>query len=353
MMDQLPLLWKVGIKLIKNKLDFKLINLAIWVLIIYLFLQTKEIWMEVVLIIKKILLPLFLSFCLAYIMYPILSFLKKIHVPKILSIILIILFIIGMIIIGSIYLIPNIIHQLIDVTSNLIIFIKVFLVRFNLNYNDFTDIIFEKLNNRVFSLIRFLTINIYNITTISFSVITHIIIILSSSIYLLLDMDKIRYKFKNILKNYNIKIFNYVKMIDSEMKNYLVGFILIMIITFFEYMLGYLVIRHPNYLILAILASIGNIIPCFGGFISNIISLIISLVINPKLFIRNIILSIILSNIDNYIINPLVYGSTNRVSPVLIILSVFAGGVLFGTMGIIFSMPLVIILVSSYRFFKK
>ena len=338
--------------MIKNKLDFKLINLAIWVLIIYLVLQTKEIWMEVVLIIKKILLPFFLSFIIAYIMYPIFNFFKKLHIPKILGIILILLFIISIIILGCIYLIPNIIRQLIDISSNLIIFIKSFCIRFNLNYNDFTDIIFEKLNNKVFSLIRLLTINIYNITTISFSVIKYIIIILSSSIYLLLDMDKIRYKFKNILKNYSIKIFNYVKMIDSEMKNYLVGFILIMIITFFEYMLGYLVIRHPNYLILAILASIGNIIPCFGGFISNIISLIISLVISPKLFIRNIILSIILSNIDSYIINPLVYGSTNSISPFLIILSVFAGGVLFGTMGIIFSMPLVIIIVSSYRFFR-
>ena len=338
--------------MIKNKLDFKLINLAILVLIIYLILQTKEIWMEVVLIIKKVLLPFFLSFIIAYIFYPLLYFLRKHSIPKILSIILIITIIITIIILGCIYIIPNLIHQLTDITSNLIIFVKAFLFRFNLNYNNFTDIIFEKLNNRLFILIKFLTINIYNITTTSFSVITYLLIIVSSSIYLLSDMDKIRYRFKLFLKNHNLKTFNYVKMIDSEMKKYLIGFTLIMIITFFEYLLGYIIIRHPNYLILALLASIGNIIPCFGGFVSNIISLIISLVISPKLFIRNIILIVILSNIDNYVINPLVYGSTNSVPPVLIILSIFAGGILFGIIGIIFSMPLVIILVSSYRFFR-
>lgn len=339
--------------MIKNKLDFKLINLAIWVFILYLILQTKDIWMEVVFTVKQILLPFFLSFILAYIIYPVLLFLKKFHISKLPGIILIILFTIVIIILGSIYIIPNLVNQLIDITSNLFVFVKQLSNRFNLNYIDFIDIIFQKLNDIVFNFIKLLTINIYNITASSISVITKGIIIISASIYLVLDMDKIRYRVKKILKKRNMKAYSYVKMLDNEMKNYLVGFTLIMVITFFEYLIGYLIIGHPNYLILALLASLGNIIPCFGGMIGNVISLVISLVIGPSLFIKNIILSIILSNIDSYVINPVVYGKTTKIPPVLIILSVFAGGILFKTMGVIFSMPLVIFVVSSYRFFKK
>ena len=60
-----------------------------------------------------------------------------------------------------------------------------------------------------------------------------------------------------------------------------------------------------------------------------------------------------MSTLDGYVINPLVYGKTNQIHPIITILSVFIGGALFGVAGIIFSLPFAIVLVTTYKFFKE
>ena len=54
-----------------------------------------------------------------------------------------------------------------------------------------------------------------------------------------------------------------------------------------------------------------------------------------------------------YNINPLVYGKTNEVHPLVVILSVFAGGILFGIAGIVISLPLAIIIITTFKFFRE
>ena len=48
----------------------------------------------------------------------------------------------------------------------------------------------------------------------------------------------------------------------------------------------------------------------------------------------------------------MVYGKTNKVHPLVVITSVFAGGILFGIFGIIISLPLSILLIATIKFFK-
>ena len=60
----------------------------------------------------------------------------------------------------------------------------------------------------------------------------------------------------------------------------------------------------------------------------------------------------ILSGVDGYVINPYVYGKTNKVHPLVVILSVFAGGILFGTLGILLALPLAIIIIASIKYFE-
>jgi len=62
---------------------------------------------------------------------------------------------------------------------------------------------------------------------------------------------------------------------------------------------------------------------------------------------------LVLSTVDGYVINPLVYGKSNKIHPLLVIISVFIGGALFGIMGIIISLPTAIIIVTTYRYFEE
>ena len=167
-----------------------------------------------------------------------------------------------------------------------------------------------------------------------------------------MDMDHIREVIKNRFKRKSKKTYNYIKALDTEMKNYLTGFIKIVGITLVEYTVAFLIIGHPNAILLGFLAAIATLIPYFGGMITNVIAAITAFVISPGLFIRTIICFFVLSTLDGYVINPFVYGKTNEIHPLAVIFAVFAGGALFGVLGIIISLPLAIIVISTYKFYR-
>ena len=164
--------------------------------------------------------------------------------------------------------------------------------------------------------------------------------------YFLADMENIRKRFKNFLYRKNKRLCRYVSLLDNEMRLYLSGFVKIMIISLFEYSIAYTLIGHPNAILLGCMSVVAQLIPYFGGICNNILAAVTAFVISPSLFIKTIIVFVVLSSIDGYVINPLVYGKTNKVPPLIVIMSVFVGGALFGVSGIVISLPTAIILLS-------
>ena len=137
------------------------------------------------------------------------------------------------------------------------------------------------------------------------------------------------------------------------MNNYVSGFLKIVIISFFEYTIAFIVIGHPNALLLGFLAAVASFIPYFGGMAVNVIAAITAFVISPAMFVKTVIAFFLLSMLDSYLIGPKVYGKTNNIHPLIVIIAVFAGGILFGIMGIVISLPVAIIILTTYRFFEK
>ena len=193
-------------------------------------------------------------------------------------------------------------------------------------------------------------LNIVN-STINFG--TAFIIVLFVSIYLLSDMDKIRNFIKKILGSKNRKKYKYIKTLDKEVTNYFSGLGKNIIIQFIEYTTIFFLIGHPNYLILGVLASCSTIIPIFGGLIVNIIALLIASVISAKLFWLTLIVCCVCPQIDAYIIAPKVYGKTNNIHPLISIFAVFEGGILGGFIGIVVSLPITIIIITTFKFFRN
>lgn len=338
--------------MIKKNLDYKLINTCLLILIMFLLYKTGGLWVGIVKTVVKIVFPFFLAFILAYALNPAIRCLRKKNIPKGIAILLLLLVIIGIILVVVILLVPLLFNQITTLFKEILVFIKTMSVQFNIDFKDIETSITNVFNTFLESSSKYITNGAISIVNVSIEYITIFFIFISSSIYFLIDMDNIRKEVKKILKRINKSIYKVVYDIDIEMKKYFTSFIKIMIITFFEYNLGFIIVGHPNFLLLGILASISSIIPYFGGIIVNIIAGICAFVISKSLFIKTMILIFILSMIDSYLIGPIVYGKSNKIHPLLSIFAVFAGGIIFGLMGIIISMPLCIILSVIYRFFK-
>ena len=209
------------------------------------------------------------------------------------------------------------------------------------------------INSLIMNFGKFISDSAVSIFNVAIEIITNGIISFIVGIYFLADMENIRFKLKNFLKNRDKRTYNYVKTLDHEVGQYFVGLVKFIFIQLIEYTTIFYFIGHPYFLILGILASFTTVIPYFGGIFANIVAVLAALVFDFKLAIRTLIVALICPNIDGYIISPKIYGKTNKMPALLSIFAVFAGGKLFGIMGIIIALPTTIILVATYRFYKN
>ena len=210
----------------------------------------------------------------------------------------------------------------------------------------------ESFNDIIKNLGKYVSDGAINLIGVSLGFISTAVISFSASIYLLSDMERIRNGIKKYFMKKSMRAYRYFSILDQEMKSYLTGFVKIVVITLFEYTLTFYFIGHPNALLLGCLAAVASLIPYFGGMITNCIACITAFVTSPWLFFKTLIAFFILSNVDGYLINPMVYGKTNEVHPIVVIFSVFAGGILMGVTGIILSLPVAIIIQATIKFFK-
>lgn len=339
--------------MIKNKVDFKLINLALLAFIAYILYKTSGLWLGVVSKFFTVLSPLFIGFILSYVLYPYLKYLIVKGIPKGLSLFIVIasvLIILGIVLwlIG-----PLLFSQISSLFSGIMTFIKEISLKFDLDVGTLQTSLGTIFNNIITRLGEGVSHEAANFIGTSLGYVSIGLISFSIAVYMLLDMEVIRKEVKQYVTRKSKKAGKYIAVLDEQMHRYLVGYFKIVLITVFEYGLTYMIIGHPNALLLGFLAAFASIIPYFGGMIANCIAAITAFVVSPALFVRTVIAFVILSTLDGYVINPLVYGKTNQIHPIITILSVSVGGALFGISGIIFSLPVAIIIVTTYKFFKE
>jgi len=336
-----------------NKLNYKLINLTLVAIAIYFVYRTGNLWIGLISKIIHIFLPFIFAFAIAYAMYPFLQKMIKKRIPKWLGV-SIIVFLILALIAFVIYIVSTIfVGQLTSLFDGLITFVKR-LSEFNFDINvaglekDLSSIFKNVLSN----VGTYVSNGAINIIGTSLNILSKFLIAAAAFVYFLVDMDKIRNGIRNFFLKRSSKTFNYVKELDHQMRKYLSGLLTVMLISIVEYTFAYTIIGHPNALLLGFLAGVANLIPYFGGMANNTLAAILVFAVSPSLFIKTIITFMVLSMVDSYVINANVYGKTNSIHPLIVIVSVFAGSSLFGIMGIVISFPLAIIIVTTYKHYK-
>ena len=338
-----------------NKVNYKLINLTLVVLVIFFLYRTGYLWMGITNKIVNIILPFLFAFALAYALYPTLQWMQKKKIPKGIGVAIIVVVLLA-IISGLIYVVSTVlVGQMSSLFTNILDFIKKlsemdFGSEFNFsgletNLND----IFKNIMGNVGNYVSNGTIHFVNS---SLTLLSKICIGAAAFVYILIDMDKIRLEVRNFFSKRKKKTFDFVASLDKQMKKYLSGLVTVMIISVFEYGIVYSLIGHPDALLLGLLAGFANLIPYFGGIMNNCVAAITAFVISPSLFIKTLIVFTVLSMVDSYVINANVYGKTNSIHPLMVIFSVFAGSAVFGIMGIVISFPLAILMVTTYKFYK-
>lgn len=339
--------------MIKKTLDFKLINLALIMVVIFIVYNLSSLFATIINGFFSVTSPFIIAFVLAYAIEPLLNFLMKKKIPKNASILIIIVTLIAVFALVSALVLPVLFDQLTSLFNTIITFTKDLIDKNNLDLGPLQDTLNNSFNDILGSLGGVVSSGALGIINASMGILTGIFIVLSAMVYFLIDMKNIRARFKEYIYSKSKRSGNYMTLLDNQMKLYFTGFFRIILISITEYTLLYTIIGHPHALLIGFLAGLGNLIPVFGGLIVSLIALITAIVLGPALLIKTVIVILISSILDSYVINPLVYKKTNQVPPILILFAVFAGATLFGFVGVVVSIPVTIIIMSTYKYYKN
>ena len=98
-------------------------------------------------------------------------------------------------------------------------------------------------------------------------------------------------------------------------------------------------VNMPYAIILALIVAIFDLIPLVGATIGAIVVSLVGLFVDPVTGVFLIIFFLIYQQVENNVLQPLVYGRSVRLHPVAIFLAVLAGGELLGILGALLAIP--------------
>ncbi len=340
---------------------------TICLLIALLLFNLPAAWNAVKYIIG-ILSPFIYGFAIAFIFNPVMNLLeyrlfgliktKKPHKKlwRVISLIITYIFALAVVSLILLFVTPEIIKSISSLISNLENYVN--------NLSDWIKSIFDNPNEYVQKFIdalpdvrksidKFLTETLTNITNLQSvfefgkgltSGILNFILGLIISIYILLDKDRFKARFKKLIYAVfhpdTTKKMNYwfsytsqtfTKYISGKLfESLIIGLICFIFMTIFNW---------PYAVLISVVVAITNLIPFFGPFIGAIPSALILFVNNPWTALWFIIFIIALQQLDGNVIGPFILGDSVGLSAFWIIFSIVFFGGIFGIPGMFLGIP--------------
>ncbi len=177
-----------------------------------------------------------------------------------------------------------------------------------------------------------------------FSTISIIATVPLISFFLLKDKYKLR---KGIVKMFNNRYFELciimMRKIDSTIGNFLRAILFEIIAVGILASTALTIVGVPYSILIGATAGVANIIPYFGPFLGGALAVVTVLINGGSiLYVITVILAMyIVQLIDNNIIYPVVVGGTIKMHPLLVLLTLIAGGWYGGILWMLISVPLV------------
>lgn len=315
--------------------------------------------------ILSVISPLFIGIGLAWLFDPFVTFLNKKGISRILGAIFVYIIFLSFIYLLLRLMVPSITSQLNDLAKNVpdfINYLKENIDKFfdNLNglgeYN-FTDIkigIYDSINNLSKSLTVDLPVTIMNMISNIIAGGVNLLIGLLVGLYMLFDFDNVKkHLYSLIPKKYQDDTKTLLTRLNNNLKSYVHGTLLIMLILFAFQSVSLLIAGLEAPMVFGLFCAITNVIPYIGPYIGGIPAVVVGLSISPMTGIGVLIAVVLAQTLESYFLQPIVMGKTMKLHPVTIMLGLLLFGHFFGILGMILATPIISIFKTIFQFFNE
>lgn len=168
------------------------------------------------------------------------------------------------------------------------------------------------------------------------------VLLLFVSIYWLIEAPTIHRFFLSLFpRSRQEEVGDLVHEIGQAMGGYIRGSVLNGVIVGTLVYIGLLAFRIEYALVLGLLAGILEVIPVLGPIIAGVLMTGFALLQSPAQALVVLAFVVILQQLENHILVPNIMRTQTEVSPLLVVLALFAGGAVGGLLGALVAIPLV------------
>lgn len=347
----------------------KILRIGFIIVVIALVFLSLSLMKElnIIRLIKEVLIvisPVFIGLIIAWLFDPVVKFLQKKKIPRIIACILVYLVFIGVLVLFFVLLTPSLINQVKDFIATMPNIIKDFkgiatdILNIFGNNSLNTKAIKEQIFTHLESISNSLTTNFPNML-LSFGkgiVSGGMFLILGIMIgfYMLYDFDKVNdaiYEF--MPKRWLTDAKELASRINHSLREYVVGVLTVMFLVFITQSIGLTIAGLKAPLIFAFFCAITDIIPYFGPYIGAIPAVLVGFTISPFVGICCIISIIIVQILENNFYQPLIMGHAMKLHPVTIMLGLLIFQHFFGIIGMIIATPVIATIKVIFNFIDE
>jgi len=282
--------------------------------------------------IRGILLMLFVSFLLMTILDPLVNLLTRLRIHRNLSILITYILVIG-VFGGTIALIvPVLVQQ----TTSFVSALPAYLSNIGID-TSLTNGLLGGMLQQIGGVLDFT----FSVFSNLFSVIT----VLVFTFYMLVGYSGVRSQISSLLGDARgQKVTKLIIAIEEHLGRWSRGQLLLMLSVAIGNYLGYVLLKIPFALPLAVLTGILEIVPTLGPIVSAIPAVLIGFGISPLTGIGAAAVGFLVNQLENYVLVPKIMQKSTGVSPLMILISIAICARLAGVMGVIIAVPFVITL---------
>lgn len=345
----------------------KILNLAyIFIIIAGIYAATlifKE-WKisQFVINLLKLVSPLFIGIVIAWLLDPIVRFLKKYKINRAFAtiIVYILLIIIIALIVGS--LIPVLTDQINEIVKSIPTISNTMHVWIDDIFNNFSNVegiditsfkvdLFSKLESIGSDLTSSLPSLTVKIASSIFSGLGSLIVGFIIGFYLLMSFDNFNDVINSLLPSKFRESFNgLVNEVNTSLRKYVQGTLICASSVFILSSIGFFIAGLKAPILFGLFCGVTNIIPYAGPYIGGIPAVLVGFSQGPVVGIITLISIVIAQFLESNILNPIVMSKTMKLHPVTIILGLLIFGHFWGIIGMLVATPVIAITKSILLF---
>ncbi|MFP7300531.1 AI-2E family transporter [Neobacillus niacini] len=336
----------------KKKFQYWLIQVLLVLTIIWVSTKISFLFEPIGIFFSTIFFPILITGFLYFLLNPVVNFLQRHKVPRLLAIIIIYVVFILLCVLAIGNLIPAITKQFTALANELPVYADKTMQfidnvmkssEFKWVMDEQKDLL-ETVQERLIEFANTLPNTITGSITNILGVITNIAIILVTVPFLLFYMFKDGHRFPSAISKflpnaYRAEGLSILKETGDTLSAYIQGQVTVALAVGTLAFIGYLIIDLPFALVMALIVAFTNIIPYIGPILGGAPAVIVALFDSPTKALLVVVVILIAQQVEGNVLSPLILGKSLDTHPATIIIILLVAGNLAGVLGMVLAIP--------------